>query len=242
MKGDVRRFVANCTVCDDLRRPIPASRAPLVPIFTGAPFEIVAMDIVGGRDSLPTTPNGNRYILTIIDHFTKWAEAVPLKNMTAKTVALALIDNWVSRHGVPQRILTDQGTNFESALMKTLCKILRVEKSRTTAYKPSTNGGCERFNQTLKNTLVRLVTDHPEKWDQLLPAALLAYRTTVHRATGQTPQFLLYGREIRLPIEAVIGPPSVDHEPNSYASELVRTLDKVAESTRETLGNYRRIM
>ncbi len=126
--------------------------------------------------------------------------------------------------------------------MSNLCRLLRTDKVRTTAYKPSTNGGCERFNQTLKNCLVRLAGDHGEKWDQLLPAALLAYRSTVHRATGQNPQFLLYGREIRLPLEAMVSPPQPHNENvETYAGERLQTLESVSENAREHLGDYRRV-
>ena len=156
----------------------------------------MAIDIVGGKGSLPTTRSGCRYILTVVDLFTRWAEAFPLANQKATTIARTLVRGWICRYGVPYRVLSDQGRNVDARKARALASILQSHKTHTVAFKPSTNGACERFNRTLKQMLVRLTNDRQDSWDELLPHAMLAYRSTVHRGTGFTPFRLLFGREI----------------------------------------------
>ena len=106
-------------------------------------MERVAMDILG---PLSKTPRGNNYILLIGDYFTKWIEAYPIPNQEAKTVADKLTMDFISRYGAPMEIHTDQGRNFESQLLKDVCRLLGIHKTRTTAFRPQSDGFIERFN------------------------------------------------------------------------------------------------
>jgi len=105
--------------------------------LSGEPWERLGIDVTGPH---PTSSKGNIYILTIIDHFTKWAEMFPMKNQEAATVAKIMFDHIICVHGCPLQILSDRGTNFESQLFSELCKLLAVDKIRTTAYQPSRTG------------------------------------------------------------------------------------------------------
>ena len=116
------------------------------PIYTGDPFERVAMDIIS---PLPRTERGNRYILTVVDHFTKHVEVYPLDNKEAFSVARVFLNELVSRFGVPYLIHTDQGTNFESNLFKEIGKLLGIAKTRTSPYHPQCDGQVERMNRTI---------------------------------------------------------------------------------------------
>ena len=109
------------------------------------------MDVLG---PLPMTARGNQYILVMSDHFTKWVEAVPMPNQRAETVAKAFVDEVVTRHGVPTKLLTDQGRNFEADRMKQVLSLLGVQKLRTSPYLPQTDGQVERMNRTLKGILM----------------------------------------------------------------------------------------
>lgn len=115
----------------------------------GNRFDCVALDIVGGMDSLPQTSRGNRYVLSIIVCFTRYAIAVPLLDQSADSVISALLGLWLTVYGTPHRIRTDQGRNFESEQFASFCTLFRICKIKTTAYRPQSNGICERFNQTL---------------------------------------------------------------------------------------------
>lgn len=130
------------------------------------PFERMALDIVG---PLPTTTEGNRYILVFVDHFTKLAEAVPLPDQKAETVARAFVERVVLRHGVPQQELMDRGINFISNLMNETCRLLGIRKLTTTAYHPESNGAVERLNQTIKGLLSHLVANDQRDWDLWMP-------------------------------------------------------------------------
>ena len=103
-------------------------------IEVGQPMELWAMDVLG---PLPMTARGKKYILVMSDHFTKWVEAVPMPNQRAETVAKAFVDEVVTRHGVPTKLLTDQGRNFEADLMKQVLSLLGVQKLRTSPYHPN---------------------------------------------------------------------------------------------------------
>jgi len=121
------------------------------------PWERIGVDITGPH---PKSRNGYKYILTISDYFTKWADAFPIRNQEASTVAKVLVDRVFAYLGTLIQILTDRGSNFESQLFAELLKRLEVDHVRTTAYKPSTNGQVERFHRTLNSILRKVVADN----------------------------------------------------------------------------------
>ena len=167
----------------------------------------VAMDILG---PLPETDRGNKYILVIGDYFTKWKEAHAMPNMEAITVARIFVNEFICRFGAPEQLHTDQGRNFESALLKEICKLLGITKTRTTPYHPQSDGMIERFNRTILNMLSTVVLDDEHNWDLHLPTLMMAYRTSRHETTGATPFSLVYGREAKLPEDILFNLPSVE--------------------------------
>ena len=113
----------------------------------GVREDCVAMDIVGGKDSLPLTLRGNPYILTLIDCFTRFAVAVPLVDQSAEVVVASIISHYITVYGTPRRILTDQGRNFKSEQFAKFCNLFRISKIRTSAYHLQSNGICERLTK-----------------------------------------------------------------------------------------------
>src|SRR5258708_28952794 len=109
-------------------------------------------------------------------------------------------------------MLSDQGKEFESELMKAVYQLMGVDKIRTSSYKPSTNGAVERFHRTLNSVIAKVVNTNQRDWDECLPYVLAAYRATPHSSTGFSPNFLLFGREIRAPIDVVLGTPGDKHD------------------------------
>ena len=174
-------------------------------VRVGEPLQRVAIDILG---PLPETYSGNKYIVVIADYFTRWTEAYPVPNQEAVTVASVVAEQFIARFGVPQVIHTDQGANFESALFKELCKLLGIEKTRTTAYRPQSDGLVERFNRTLEQMLSVYVHENQRDWDLHVPFVLMAFRSSPQETTGYTPNLLMLGRETTLPLELIIGSPS----------------------------------
>ena len=192
MHDDIKWWIRTCDVCQRRKRPQPTPKAPMKIYVTGHPGERISMDIVG---PIEPTERGNKYLLCITDHFSKFAKAIPLREHTAKTVAEELTTKWFEEYGEPMQVHTDQGPEFESRLMKELLKLLGVEKCRTVAFKPSSDGLVERYNKTIVDciAMVRSETHH---WDLVCGKCVSAYNATIHATTGFTPNKLWLGREI----------------------------------------------
>jgi hypothetical protein len=166
---------------------------PLIDI----PFQRVAIDLVG--PIAPVTDRGNRYILTLVDYATRYPEAVAIKSIEAETVAESLVTMF-TRIAIPEEILSDQGSQFMSHVMKEVSRLLSVTQLVTTPYHPMCNGLVERFNGTLKAMLKRMCAEKPKDWDRYLPALLFAYRETPQESLGFAPFELIYGRTVRGPM------------------------------------------
>jgi hypothetical protein len=175
-------------------------------------MERVAQDILS---KLPVTKRGNKHILVIGDYFSKWIEALPIPDMSAETVSRTVIESFICRFGVPLSIHSDQGRNFESEIWKGLCSMLKMHKTRTTPYHPQSDGFIEKFNSTLLSMLRASRQEDKRDWDEMLPFLTMAYRSSVNETTGFTPNMIMMGREITLPIDMVL--PSVDATERNYA-------------------------
>ena len=195
------------------------------------------MDVLG---PLPTTSSDNRYLLVIVDCFSKWVEAFPLKNIRAGTVAEVFVNQVVSRHGIPLEIHTDQGKNFESKLFAEVTEMLGIKKTRTTPLHPQSDGQVERQHQTITNYLAKYISSDQKDWDRWVPMFLLAYRSSRHEVTGLTPAEIYYGRDLRLPLNLLRGhpPDSQEEEPRTaqcYARELQLKLEEIHSEARKCL-------
>jgi hypothetical protein len=201
MCGDIRRYCQSCDMC---QRTFPKGRTKKVPLGTMplsvVPFQRVAVDIIG--PVLPASERGHRFILVVVDFATRYPEAIALKRIDTATVAEALWGIW-TRVGVPERVLSDNGTQFTSEMMKETLQLLSVHQDHTTPYHAQCNGAVERFNGTLKTMLKRMCIDHPREWDRYLPAVLFAYREVPHASSGFSPFELLYGRTVRGPLQVL---------------------------------------
>ena len=154
------------------------------------------MDIL---DVCDPTPDGCRYILMIVDYFSKCTEAFPIKNKCADTVADVLVEKIILRFGMRLVIHSDQGREFENGLMKSLCTLLGCTKTRMVPYRPESDGMIERFNRTCLMMLSMFVNDRWDNWNELLPYVMYAYRTSVYESTGYSPFRLMMGEECLLP-------------------------------------------
>ena len=198
MYTDVMTFCKTCPTCQYTSTVRKSDRAPLYPLpVISTPFKRIGMDIVG---PLEKSQSGYQYILVICDYATRYPEAFPLRSITTPKVISALVQLF-SRVGFPEEILTDQGTNFTSRLMKQLHHQLGITAIRTTPYHPQTDGLVERFNQTLKNMLRKFVSDTGKDWDKWLPFLLFAYREVPQASTGFSPFELLYGWSVQGPLD-----------------------------------------
>ena len=196
--GDVKRWCRSCDIC---QRTIPKGKVANVPLgktpIMGEPFRKVAIDLVGPIS--PPSAQGNRYILTFVDYATRWPEAIALKSITTQEISEALLTIFC-RLGFPKEVLSDQGSQFTSDLMREVCRLINVKQAFTTPYHPMANGLNEKFNGTLKAMVKKMCQERPTDWDRYLHAVLFAYREVPQASTGFSPFHLLYGRAVRGPL------------------------------------------
>lgn len=235
LEAEVKRFCQACPTCQRTspRAPPPS---PLIPLpIIEVPFERIGMDLVG---PLPKSARGHEHILVIVDYATRYPEAVPLRNATAKTIARELF-LLCSRVGIPTEILTDQGTPFMSRLMVDLCTLLKVKQLRTSVYHRQTDGLVERFNQTLKRMLWRVADQGKRDWDLMLPYVLFGIWEVPQASTGFTPFELLFGRQPRglldVAKEAWEQQPAPHRSVVEHVKEMREKIDRVMPLVREHL-------
>ena len=147
MAQDVTKYCKQCNVCQQAKLPTPTP-APLSNVPIGGPWQMLAADIL----EVPVSRCNNRYLLVVMDYFTKWVEAIPLRDQTAASISAAVIKLCCS-FGIPEVLHSDQGRNFESQLFHDVLTAFGIQKSRTTAYHPQGDGMVERFNCSLLQLL-----------------------------------------------------------------------------------------
>jgi hypothetical protein len=233
MKADIRYWVASCEPCQQRKTPNNLKPTELTPIPVGQPFDLIAMDIVG---PLPKTKNNNHYLLVITEYLTKWVEAFPIPNDESITIAKILVNEIFSRYGAPKRLLSDRGTNFLSGLIADICTIMGIERRFTTAYHPQTDGLTERFNHTIASMISKYVSNDQNDWDEFIPFVLSAYRNSPQESTGEKPSYLMFGRDVRLPMDVSLDPqPSTKIDPLDYRAELITRLERAWSLARENI-------
>ena len=201
-------------------------RAPLQHKPVGMPMEKIAIDMLG---PLPETEAKNKYVMVVQDQFSKWVECYALPDQKSMTVADALVTNFILRFGCPHQLHTDQGINFEGHLFRDVCTLLGVNKTRTTPYRPASDGMVERFNRSLQDMISKLVEEDRSNWDEVLPYVASAYRATPHESTGLTPNLLMLGRESDLPVDLMFGH-EVPEEPQCETEYVEWLRDALASS------------
>ncbi|MGV7343076.1 integrase, partial [Mycobacterium kansasii] len=163
------------------------------------PFSAWGLDVIGPIN--PPSSKAKQYILAATDYFSKWTEAVALRNVKEKDVVDFIRHAIIYRHGIPKKIVTDNDTPFKNRGMEKLCQKFSIRHSFSTPYYPPANGLAEAFNKTIVKIIKKTVTGNKRDWDEKLQEALWAYRTTCRTSTGATPYSLIYGTEAVIPIE-----------------------------------------
>ena len=236
MRTTVEDWCKECAVCARTKAPNRKVKAPMQSVGAGVTLERVGIDVMG---PLPETDKGNRFVLVIGDYWTKWMEAYPIPDHTASTVASVLVYQFISRFGIPQQIHSDQGREFEARLFQEMCELLQVDKTRTTPWRPCSNGLVENFNRTLGAMLRQMTSKHQRDWDEHIDLATMAYRSTVHESTGQTPNRMMLGRELPMPSHLLVETPEPDKSQDStdltFVARLEKQLHEAHELAREQL-------
>ena len=200
---DVVEYVNKCEVCQ--RRMLRKLQAELQDSeMPSGPLHSVGIDTVG---PFVTSPNGNRYLVTVVDWYTSWVEAYPIPNKEANSIAQVLLEQYIPRYGCPVTLISDRGTEYVNQAIDMLSSKMKVNRKVTTAYHPSGNGKTERSHRFLNDIIAKSLQGRMhEEWEQVVPAALFAMRTSVNESTKFTPYFLMFGRDPILPLDTLLTP------------------------------------
>lgn len=235
MYRDTREWVESCPDCQTKKTPRKPRAGLLQAISVLERWHTVGVDIVG---PLPRTSRKNRYLVVFCDYMTKWPEAFAVRDADAATVGTLLADEIMCRYGAPARLLSDRGKVFLSNVVGYICQLFGVKKLNTTAYHPQTDGLVERFNHTLVEMLSQYVNEHQTDWDVYVGGALFAYRTAKQRSTGVTPAMLMFGRELRQPLDEALQL-TRPGDASASAAEIARKIQSNVERAKESLARSR---
>ena len=232
MTAEVRIAVRTCEICQMAKQ----SRIPLTSnqqrIYAGRCFQKLCVDLVG---PLPETTRGNNWVLVIMDTFSRYWDALPIPDGTTHTIARTLDERLFCYFGICEQLHSDQGAAFESALMDELCQLWGIKKTRTTSYNPRGNSVVERANRGLGDSLRALLLDSgEEEWDLLLPHLTRTFRASPHAITKESPNYMIFGRDLRLPdmlLHEV--PDDTLQTPSEYVRDLQKRLTLAHDMLRQ---------
>lgn len=229
---NVEEYVTKCPSCQIHKTENRHVKQPMVISTTAMePFEKVFVDVVG---PLHRTVANNAYILTMQCDLTKFSMAVPMVNHEANTVAYHLVTSCICLHGIPNTLVSDQGTEFLSRVMVETCKLLKIKKCNTSPYHPQVNGALERSHRTLGEYLRHFVDKDQSNWDTFIPYAMFVFNASEHRSTGKQPYELMYGHRLNVPTSVTKQPePRYNYE--DYHMELKPKLQEVHQIARDRL-------
>lgn len=236
MNKDITQW---CKMCLPCQRSKVQRHTKLLPEKIPVPdrrFEHIHLDLVG-----PLPPSrGARYLITMVDRFTRWPEAIPVADATADTVARAVFSHWVARFGAPRFITTDRGSQFEAALFAALVKLLGSTRCRTTAYHPAANGMVERWHRALK---AALMCQENREWVDILPTVLLGLRTCLKEDLKGSAAEMVYGSTLKVPAE-FFDSEELDANPQVFLEEFRRIMRRLrpkptAHHIKGQLFNYK---
>lgn len=230
LKQDVKQYCQSCHVCQVRKGASYRDRIPISPIVRPEnPFEVWSVDCIGPLE--PPSRRGHKYIICAIDLCTRWAEAIPVRNISAKTTCNVLMKIF-TQTGFPKVICSDQGTNFTAKLTDAFLSVIGVSPRFSTPGHPESMGAVERWNQTLKDMLNKNIQEHGSNWDLHLPYLLFAYREVPHSTTGVSPFQLVYGRLPPGPLSILkefwtgerLVPTNVSRPVEDYLKDLIEKL------------------
>ncbi len=197
---DILKYIENCATCAEnngsVSRPVPIQSYPI----PNEPWETVAIDLL----TLAMTTEGHKYLLVAIDHFSRFSILVLLKDKQAKSVARALIDELFCKYNTPKVLLSDNGTEFNNQMLSSICDEYSITKCNVLAYHPASNGMVERQNRKIIRHLCTLVGDVSSTWHEWMPQIMASLNSSLHKSIGDTPHFIIYGQDKRLPFNFLL--------------------------------------
>ena len=238
MWSDVAAFVRSCDPCQRAKNTLPARAGLLQSRNILLPFDVIHIDLFG---PIRKSRAGNRFVLTIVDAYTRWPILVPLPVSTSDVVAETIWTNVITVHGCPNQIVTDQGPQFTSKLFKDLNQALGVKLIHSSPYHPQGNAPAERIHRFLKSSLRTMIARTQEDWDEQVPAIEFAYRVSPLSGYPYSPFQLVYGREPRLPADLLFKPSGMFQlDVDEYVAQLCRTTAMASQEMKRIQSEQRR--
>jgi transposase InsO family protein len=237
MRKDVFKYVQSCPFCQQFKYNNTPTASPMQLHSVTQPWHTIGVDIMG---PFPPTPRQKRYLLVVVDYFTRWVEMFALRTITATDMVNILINEVFCRYGIPSYILSDNGPQFVAGLFNEICRSLGMGHKLTANYHPQTNM-TERVNRTLKAQIAIYAQRHPGLWDKEIQKLAFAIRTSINETTGDTPAYLNLGRDPQLPLDLILGnresgppPTTLEHQYiRNYRANLTHNLKLAFHLVRE---------
>ena len=234
MYQEVKDYIGSCDICQRTKVDRRQQPPPLNPLPVVDTFDRVHIDVLG---PLPKTKQGYQFILLIIDSSSKWSEAFTLCSQEAKEIANIFYNKFICRYGAPRVLVSDRGRNFMSKLLSALCEMVQIKRHHTSSYHPQTNATVERANSTLAKALTAYVSDHQTDWPDYLDSVMMAFRSTpATESTQLSPYYILFGKEMNLPIDVDLIPkPNLPKNAKDYIEHIHKSLTIVKNIAQENI-------
>ena len=225
---DVSNYISTCHVCQLNKDINEKKKGALQSVEPGGFFEHISIDILG---SLKETREGYKFILTIVEHSTRWADAVALKRITASSIVDQLLERVFLRYGTPAEIQSDNGKQFTAQLNQEIVENLHSRACYSSTYHSQAQGLTERWNKTLTSILRSFVNQTHSNWPEFVPWAVWAYNTTIQNSTGLTPYECLFGRKPCLTIDYLVeGMREINHQYAQAKWEAIEEIRRIARA------------
>ena len=242
MYEQIGKYVQSCELCQQVKRPVHAKPPPLQPLPVSDLFSRWHIDILSG---LPTTKDKYKHILVVVDSYSKWMEAHPLRTQEATEVAAVLYREVISRYGAPRTLVSDRGQTFMSKLIAAMCELFQITKHFTSSYHPQCNSTVEKANSIILQAFRIYCKDKQDDWPEILPSVMMAHRMTpCTQSSQESPFFLLFGREMHVPIDTALLPRDTlaqDHKIhlNNVLKQLETTRKIATENIKAAQARYK---
>ena len=234
MYDQIGKYVQSCELCQQVKRPVHAKPPPLQPLPVADLLGRWHIDILSG---LPTTKDKYKHILVVVDSYSKWMECHPLRTQEASEIAAVLYREVVCRYGAPRSLVSDRSKSFMSKLIAAMCELFQIIRHFTSSYHPQCNSTVERANSVILQGFRTYCKDKQDDWPEILPSIMMAHRMTpCTQSSQESPFFLLFGREMHVPIDTALLPKdnlAQDHK--IHLSNVLKQLETTRKIATENI-------
>lgn len=224
MNADVDRFIKSCPICQKIRLGNASAAASTRTTVVSEPFSVVSVDTVG---PLPADDRGNKYIVVVIDAFSRFVELFPAVDATAVQAARALLEVF-GRYGAPRAVRSDNGSQYTATLIKEFLRLVGTQQQLTIPYRPQSNGLVERANGEVMRHVRAIVAERRlnDRWSSVLPLVQRIINATPHLTIGTTPARIMFGDAVHLDRSLLdTGKQPEDTGTTSYEDYIQRLID-----------------